>query len=445
MSWNNKIVWSEGLFLRPQHFQQHDRYLEHFVESRCSRLRTYAWGFTDLKIDRDLLTVGKLAITSAAGVFPDGTPFNIPEDDEPPAPLDIGEDVRDSLAYLALPTRRPGTVEIDGGGGDGGLARYVIRDFEARDTTSVTEGAAVMQVGSLQLRLLLERDQRDEYACLGVAHIVESRADKNVTIDDSYMPSVLDCQTAQPLAAFISELQGLMHHRAEELSGRVTVSGTGGAAEIGSFLMLQSLNRYEPLVAHLGAVSGFHPEELYRLLTQMTGEMATFFAEGKRPKDLPRYRHHDLRASFAPVISILREYLQSELVERAVPIPLKEKRFGIRVAAIADRSLLESAEFVLAVSASMPTEQLQVRFPAQIKIGSVDKIRDLVNLQLPGIGLRPLPVAPRQIPFHSGYNYFELDRSGEYWQELKNVGSMAMHIGGDFPSLKLELWAIRGR
>ena len=32
MSWKNKVVWSEGLFLRPQHFQQHDRYIEAFVE-----------------------------------------------------------------------------------------------------------------------------------------------------------------------------------------------------------------------------------------------------------------------------------------------------------------------------------------------------------------------------------------------------------------------------
>ena len=55
MSWNNKVVWSEGLFLRPQHFQQHDRYLENFVEGRCSGLRTFPWGFTTLKIDSALL------------------------------------------------------------------------------------------------------------------------------------------------------------------------------------------------------------------------------------------------------------------------------------------------------------------------------------------------------------------------------------------------------
>ncbi|MGE8309571.1 MAG: hypothetical protein ACN6QR_08525, partial [Pseudomonas protegens] len=26
MSWNNRVVWSEGMFIGTQHFQQHDRY-----------------------------------------------------------------------------------------------------------------------------------------------------------------------------------------------------------------------------------------------------------------------------------------------------------------------------------------------------------------------------------------------------------------------------------
>jgi len=73
----------------------------------------------------------------------------------------------------------------------------------------------------------------------------------------------------------------------------------------------------------------------------------------------------------------------------------------------------------------------------------VEKIRDLVQLALPGIALRPLPVAPKQIPFHAGFNYFELDRGSELWPALQSSGGIAMHIAGEFPGLELELWAIR--
>ena len=73
----------------------------------------------------------------------------------------------------------------------------------------------------------------------------------------------------------------------------------------------------------------------------------------------------------------------------------------------------------------------------------MEKIRDLVNLQLPGIGLRALPVAPRQLPFYAGHTYFELDRSSEYFQHLNNSAGFALHVAGDFPGLQMQFWAIR--
>jgi len=74
-------VWSEGLFLRPQHFQQQERHLERYIEGRSRELRAHSWGFTELELERDLLAIGKFGLRRAAGVFPDGTPFSMPDDD----------------------------------------------------------------------------------------------------------------------------------------------------------------------------------------------------------------------------------------------------------------------------------------------------------------------------------------------------------------------------
>ena len=62
---------------------------------------------------------------------------------------------------------------------------------------------------------------------------------------------------------------------------------------------------------------------------------------------------------------------------------------------------------------------------------------------LPGIPLRALPVAPRQIPFDSGSTYFELDASSEHWPDMKDSGGFAIHVGGDFPGMEMDFWAIR--
>ena len=99
---------------------------------------------------------------------------------------------------------------------------------------------------------------------------------------------------------------------------------------------------------------------------------------------------------------------------------------------------------MLAVAAQIPGEALRARFPTQVKIGPVERIRDLVNLQLPGVTLRPLPVAPRQIPYHAGFNYFELDtRNSELWKQLEARAGWRCTSPASFPGLELEFWAIR--
>ena len=113
MSWYSKVVWSEGMFLRPQHFQQQDRYLEAFVRQSRGPLRPYDWGLVELALDREALALGKMAVTSAKGLLPDGTPFSIPEHDPPPTPLTIDAGVRDTRVMLALPLRRTGMADVE--------------------------------------------------------------------------------------------------------------------------------------------------------------------------------------------------------------------------------------------------------------------------------------------------------------------------------------------
>jgi type VI secretion system protein ImpJ len=176
----------------------------------------------------------------------------------------------------------------------------------------------------------------------------------------------------------------------------------------------------------------------------MAGEFATFTETTRRPNAYPAYRHEDLQRSFAPVVADLRRSLSAVLEQTAVAIPLQERRYGVRVGLITDRSILRAASFVLTVHADVPTENLRRLFPSQVKIGAVEHIRDLVNVAIPGIAVRPLPVAPRQIPFHAGASYFELERNSPHWQQMQSSGGFAIHVSGDFPNLRMELWAIRG-
>jgi type VI secretion system protein ImpJ len=442
MTWTNRVVWQEGMFLRAQHFQQQDRWLEGALRAGTLALRSHPWGVTAMLVDRDLLATGRFAVASAAGVFEDGTAFAIPAETSHPPPLDLPESARNAVVYLAVPVRQPGAVEI--ATEPGGEGRYGQHDFEAYDTHSATPQTASLQVGRLRLRYLLETEDRAGYLCIGLARVVEVAADRRVTLDERWVPPALLCAAAPPLAGLIAELAGMLNQRGEALAARLSAPGQRGVAEVSDFLLLQALNRWQKLLEHWAASGNLHPEDLYATLVQMAGEFATFTEATRRPGSYPAYRHDDLQRSFAPVVADLRRSLSAVIEQTAVPIPLQERRHGVHVGQIADRSILRGSLFVLTVQADMPSETLRRLFPAQVKIGAVEQIRELVNSALPGIAVRALPVAPRQIPFYAGASYFELDRNSPHWQHMQSSGGFATHISGDFPNLRLELWAIKG-
>jgi type VI secretion system protein ImpJ len=421
MSAHNRVIWSEGLFLQPHHFQQQDRYFERYVETRCAALIPHSWGFSTLELEDDLLSIGKFGLQRAVGIFPDGTPFRMPEDEPLPVAIDIGNQVRDQILYLAVPLRRVGEMEVDRNEAGETLARHGISELQARDATSNTGETALLEVGTLRTKYLLASDVSAAYACIPLVHIVECRSDKRVVLDDTFIPTVLQTTASARLAMFATELVGLFHQRGDALGGRVSATGRGSAAELADFLMLQAINRFEPLLAHYAESGAVHPEDLYRACVSAAGELATFTTMAKRP---------------VGSLSVVLE-------QSAIAIPLEAKKFGISVALVTDRSLYNTAVFILAARADVPAEELRRRFPAQLKIGPVEKIRDLVTLQLPGVPVQPLPVAPRQIPFHAGFAYFELEQSNELWDQLKTSGGVALHVAGEFPGLAMEFWAIR--
>jgi len=443
VTWTNRVIWSEGVFLKPHHFQQQDRYIEHIVGSVRGAGLPHPWGLRRLALDRDLLALGKLAIKEVVGLLPDGTPVDAPDSDPLPEPLSVENDAAGQTVYLALPLRRPGGRESGTADEPHKTLRYRASDEWVRDNTIDAQTEEPLEVGCLALRLLLDRDNLDGYATCGLVRILECRPDGQVVLDDRYIPPCLDSNAATRLTSFLKELLGLCRRRAERLSTKVRAGASGGVSQWANFLLLQLLNRYEPLLAHLLDTPGHHPEAVYWQLLCLAGELSTFTAQGKRPQAFPPYRHVDLDSTFTPVFDALRQSLSREDVEPAIAIAIQERKFGFRVALVEDKSLFTEARIVLAAKAHVAPEKLLTHFPAQAKIGPVDKIQELVKLALPGIGLRALAMAPMELPFHAGFTYFELDHGSEFWKQLPASGGFGIHVGGQFPELELELWAIR--
>jgi len=357
-------------------------------------------------------------------VFPDGTPFDIPNDHAPPLPLEIDPEKKSDTILLSLPMRRSTGKEASDAGDTEGLSRYKKQEAETKDYHSNLDNTeATIEQGDLWTQLRFASKDQGAFSNIPLAQLVERQADDLVVLDNKFIPSCLHCGAAEKLSAYLGEILALLHHRADALAKRLAAPGAGGVGEIVDFLLLQIVNRYEPLFIHL--------------------EISTITRDEHRPPELPQYQHTDLTHTFEPIIIALRLVLNWVPEARAVPIPLEEHKFGVRTATVHDQHLLISAEFVLAVNAQVSADKLQRNFPHQTTICTVDKLRDFVMSHTPGIEVNPLAVAPRQIPFHSGFSYFRFDKQNDLWGEIVETSTIAMHFSGEYPGLELELWAIK--
>ncbi|MDH0175317.1 type VI secretion system baseplate subunit TssK [Aeromonas dhakensis] len=444
MSSRNRVIWREGLFIKPQHFQQQQRHSDYALHARLSALSDYLYGLQSLAINEDYLGFGRIALVGATGILPDGTVFNIPNDDMLPTPLEITDaSVANQKVYLALPLSVSGVNEVGQGGQV--ATRLQAHRHDVRDLHSEGGDVVSLEVGRVSLRLMLEREDRSAYASLAIARILDKRPDGGLVLDPNFMPCSISVSAIPTLKRFLGESAGLVAERARSLSQRIAAPGQQGVADVAEFMMLQLLNRAQPQLSHLARLGTLHPERLHESLVQLCGELMTFTDESRLPPEFPAYRHDDQQVSFEPVMLALRQALSTVLSPRAVSIQLRKHQYGIMVAMVNESELMKSADFVLAVRARMPQEQLRKQLLQQTKVASSDKIRELISLQLPGIPLLPLPVAPRQLPYHAGYSYFQLDRQSPAWQMLAVSNTLAFHIAGDFPELDMQLWAIRSQ
>src|SRR5215469_14152620 len=106
-----KVVWTKGMFLMPQHFQAQDEYFEQELHFR-SRASAFAnWGLTGIGVDEASLVNGLFTLRHCEGVLPDGLTFEMPLVDELPQGRPVEEMFPPTEAvldvYLAIPQVRP--------------------------------------------------------------------------------------------------------------------------------------------------------------------------------------------------------------------------------------------------------------------------------------------------------------------------------------------------
>jgi len=446
MSTTSRVVWSEGMFLRTQHLQQQDRWVEALVHAVTRHVRLNTWGFQQIELDQGLLAQGKIAIRRASGIMPDGTAFFLPDEAPGPEPIDIAAAAAQTIIYLALPVQVAGSAEIDLPGKETTGARYVTHEADIRDSLAYADGVAPIHIAKLRFQLLQGSVARDAYASLPMARVSAVMTDGAVVLDNEFPIPCLTFAVSPYLTGIVDELAGKLASIARERAAFVTGRRPQGAGDLADFMALQLCNRYLSAARHLAAQRAGHPEDLYRWLLEFLGEASSFRTDDAVAPEIEPYRHGEPWLGFRPLITEVRRILL-ELARpdrKAIPIPLRLFPSGARAAEVQDTSLFTDSIFYLAVQGRVAPDVIRQRLPGQITIGPAENLEALVRAAVPGIPLRHVPMVPREIPARRQMIYFELDRNNEFWIRLPQSAGLAINVNGDLrEGMEMECWAVR--
>lgn len=441
-----KVLWGEGLFLRPQHFQQQDSYHEARLQTMATLLHPYAWGVTALQIDRDALSNNALRLQEFAAIFPDGEQYTAPASDSLPDTIelaDISSTQQTLTYYAALPMLKEYGGNFTTPDQLNPAARYSQINMETADLFTQSARAELTYLKK-SVRLVSEFEPRDSLISFPLLRL-RRVSTGGFESDPTFIPPSVTIRSAPSLVQLLRRLLDALqakvnalygHHR--EPSKNVIEFRSG---DIASFWLLHTASVGFASLSHYLNNPQLAPERLFEQLLGLAGGLMTF-SKHYSLNDLPAYQHLDAGSCFLHLDGIIRELLNTVISTRHFAITLAEIRPSYYQGQLDSGKIDEKTVFYLAVSAAMPATELVDAIPIRFKIGAPDDVDKLVLSAMPGIKLSHAPQVPAAIPVRPDTYYFALDNKSSLYARMLQAQTISIYTPSGIPELRLELIAV---
>lgn len=437
------VVWSKGVFLSPQHLQAQDRFFEDTLRFLSGALSFRNWGFSSLSLDAAGLGEGRLSLTQASGIFPDGLMVDVPGSDAAPASRTLDECFPQGSSscafFLAVPQDRPGGINVALQRG-GASTRFYSELQMLRDENSSGVEKPV-SLARKNLQILAEGETLEGSILLPLAQIEKTEAG-GYRFDPKYVPPMLNAKASEVLTGVLrGEIETLIA-RSSQLAGsrrqRNQSLAEFSASDIADFWLLYTINNHLPVSRHMLDSEQVHPEALFLHMLSLAGALTTFSPKIEL-RDLPRYEHEKLGACFLALDAAIAELLETVVRKNFIALPLKPLRDSIYATAIDKDRYFENSRPYLAISSDLGEAELISRTPALAKACSATHIEQLIRQALPGLKLTHVPVPPRAIRVQLKYQYFSVEKTGPVWEAVVRARNFAVYVPGEIPNPVMEL------
>jgi type VI secretion system protein ImpJ len=438
----SKVVWKEGMYLAPHHFQTQGRFFEDLVDFTMSALRFKPYGLCAAEFDMDALANGIVLPRRLSGVFPDGLPFDCPGSDPNPEPLVLLNRFPTSKAQevvcLAVPRRTE--TGSDFAKGANGSARFRPVGQTVRDETNGTDERMV-EVGQKNLRLLLEPEVEPSDAVLPLVR-VQRTGSGGYAFDPMFMPTSLEIAGSPAMLDCVRRVMELL----EEQSGALAVGKGSGLFSLADayratpdrFWLLHAIHSAMAPLRHLLGNPQAHPEELYRELARLAGALSTFTLEGS-PSEIPLYDHDQPELCFLELERLIRTSVRTIRPQNFLRFPLQRGATGIFTASLEDARCYQRSRWLLGIRCASGEAKTIREIPVQAKVCSEEFVPRLVQRAIPGMELTHLPAAPPGFAPQFDFEYFSIGLRGPCWEHLMKIRRIGLWVPEEFGETQAEI------
>jgi type VI secretion system protein ImpJ len=428
------------MFLRPQHFQQHDIYLEERLRYHLHTLNPYHYGVLELTVNEDALADHRFEIQQLEAVMPGGTVVKSSVNAVvKPRNFEAASEHFSVYVGMRHVSEAEASVTAEQGDDD---ARYQIVEKELPDRTRPGAIAPVdLAYPNLRLFFTGEEQELELYEWFKLADVVATGAQPPFVLSPNFCPPLLAIQGSAPLNDRIDQIVAQIAAKVRVVAGRT--SATLAIADLPKYWMRYTLARVTPLLRHLLSTGMTPPFQMYTALVETAGALAAFNLG--EPAELPVYDHDDLLGCYSALIAFLDEQLGEAVPDRFEEIELPfdaEKKLYYSAELNTDR-VDPHKTYYLAIKADLESGQLAELVTQGGKIGALSTVRLALRANIAGVPVEQLPAAPTEIQARAGFLYFTLDPHHSKWKKIQEDYDFAVALP-NLESADVRLYVVEG-
>ncbi|HUU30254.1 MAG TPA: type VI secretion system baseplate subunit TssK [archaeon] len=455
------ILWHQGLFLQPQHFQQFDIYFQSLLSPLKTYQQPYFWGVCWLRIEETRLRDQVFEVSQGEFIFQDGTWAALPGNTVlQPRTLDKEglSPGKSFKVYLGL-------RQWDGKGANATVLQK-LENMDSVETRFVCQAdpeevrdlhqggpAAHVKMMSYLLKIFWEEETEklDNYFLLPVAELVYEGDE--IKVQRNFIPPTVTISSSEILQQIIHNIREQVASRCRKLEDYKSPRGIQTSEVEPGYLLfmmaLRSLNKYVPLLYHFTEAPEIHPWVVYTLLRQIIGELSTYtdrIDSLGQLKDgtalLPGYNHDNLISCFDEAQTLIGELLGVLNIGPESIIHLEQEN-GFFKAQIPQEVFNIRNVFYLFLRTAESKETVLEIMQHIAKVSSVEYMSTLIGRSLPGIRLEHCPIPPPGVPTQPNSFYFEIDQKHEQWVEIQKSQSICLYWDKAPKDMKAQIIVLR--